>query len=210
MDCCSLRTQTGIVCAHPGQESLTLVFCLATRRCMNFGPSFLEASTPSCRSISPRLGQTFNRNRAWLPLAHAITVGEHTVNSTLHFLRLGKSSIARSGAGNAGALSKSSWRNGGLNRKRISKLEEHFYRSFSAAEFWKGRPRAVGAFLTRDYLATSVVSDCSFLLSARLSNSSHLHQLRIPSCSTYPLPDSPNRPAGERAPGSNPNLFTVW
>jgi hypothetical protein len=36
----------------PGYGSLTLVFCLATRRCMNLGPSFLEASTPSYRNIS--------------------------------------------------------------------------------------------------------------------------------------------------------------
>src|ERR1035438_7259255 len=36
-----------------------------------------------CRLVGATLGQTFNRNRAWLPLAHAITVGEHTakVNS---------------------------------------------------------------------------------------------------------------------------------
>ena len=32
-------------------ESLTLAFCLATRRCMNLGPSFLQASTPCCWSI---------------------------------------------------------------------------------------------------------------------------------------------------------------
>jgi hypothetical protein len=36
----------------PGHESLTLAFCLATRRCMNLGHSFLEASTPSFSSIS--------------------------------------------------------------------------------------------------------------------------------------------------------------
>ncbi len=36
----------------PGYGSLTLLFCLATRRCMNLGPSFLEASTPSYRNIS--------------------------------------------------------------------------------------------------------------------------------------------------------------
>jgi hypothetical protein len=29
-----------------------LLFCLATKRCMNLGPSFLLASTPSCSSIS--------------------------------------------------------------------------------------------------------------------------------------------------------------
>lgn len=34
------------------QESLSLAFCLATRRCKNLGPSFLEPSTPSYRNIS--------------------------------------------------------------------------------------------------------------------------------------------------------------
>ena len=37
--------------SRPGHESFTLTFCLATSRCMNLGPSFLEALTPSCRSI---------------------------------------------------------------------------------------------------------------------------------------------------------------
>ena len=37
---------------HPGQASLPLAFCLATRRCMNLGPSFLEPSIPSYRNIS--------------------------------------------------------------------------------------------------------------------------------------------------------------
>jgi hypothetical protein len=36
----------------PGYASLTLLFCLATRRCMNLGPSFLYAWTPSDRRSS--------------------------------------------------------------------------------------------------------------------------------------------------------------
>jgi hypothetical protein len=38
-------SQRGRRLSRPGHESLTLAFCLATRRCMNLGPSFL-ASTP--------------------------------------------------------------------------------------------------------------------------------------------------------------------
>jgi hypothetical protein len=46
----------------PGHESLTLAFCLATRRCKNFGPSFLQRHFPAragrfCRRRS--LGRTF-------------------------------------------------------------------------------------------------------------------------------------------------------
>jgi hypothetical protein len=37
--------------------------------------------------VGATLAQRLNTNRAWPPLAHVITVGEHTakVNSTLHF-----------------------------------------------------------------------------------------------------------------------------
>jgi hypothetical protein len=51
--------------------------------------------------VEATVGQRLNPNRAWQPFAHAPIIGEHKakVNSNLQFLRLGTSSIARSGAG---------------------------------------------------------------------------------------------------------------
>src|ERR1039457_7340587 len=55
--------------------------------CTNLGLRTLFHSRPmptvTAALVGATLGQTFNRNRALLPLVHAITVGEHTakVNS---------------------------------------------------------------------------------------------------------------------------------
>ena len=37
----SRQSCIGATRLRPGHDSLTLAFCLATRRCMNLGPSFL-------------------------------------------------------------------------------------------------------------------------------------------------------------------------
>ena len=65
------RNPEGDLFTRPGHESLTLAFCLATRSCMNLGPSFLG---PICRQ-SPGIGQKPPQNGNHFAIATAPLLG---------------------------------------------------------------------------------------------------------------------------------------